>query len=46
MYGSESEVLEINLFFRKKNVCSAYSEQFAAIQPVITGGKTAGNRKH
>lgn len=45
MYDRESEVLEINLFFRKKNVCSAYSEQFAAIEPVITGGKI-GNRKH
>lgn len=45
MYDRESEVLEINLFFRKKNVCSAYSEQFAATEPVITGGKI-GNRKH
>lgn len=37
---------KIHVFLRKKNVCLNYSIQFAGTQPVITGGKLVGNRKH
>lgn len=46
MYEREFAVLKINLFFRKKNVHSCYSKQFVGLQPVVAGGKLAGNRKH
>lgn len=46
LYEREFAGLKINPFFRKKNVCSCYSKQFVGLQPVIAGGKLAGNRKH
>lgn len=47
MHKKEFAVMKINLFFRNKNSSSSfYSKQFVGLEPGITGGKLAGNRKH